>query len=64
MSRTPNQAANVDPDMRLLRDEELDVVMGGVSAGYGSLATRTNVLPFMAVSDPALELVGVTDLSR
>jgi hypothetical protein len=64
MSRAPNQVANVDPDMRLLRDDELDVVMGGVSAGYGSLATRINVSPFMPVGDPAWELVGVTGLPR
>jgi hypothetical protein len=60
MSSTQNCAANIDPDMRLLNDAELDVVMGGVSAGYGSLATRVNVSPFsvMPVSDPTWELVG------
>jgi hypothetical protein len=54
MSRTQNRAANIDPDMRLLSGAELDVVMGGVSAGYGSLGTRVNVSPFsiMPVSDP------------
>jgi hypothetical protein len=60
MSRTQNRAANIDPDMRLLSDAEVDVVMGGVSAGYGSLATRVNVSPFlvMPVSDPIWELLG------
>ena len=60
MSRTQNRAANIDPDMRLLSDAELDVVMGGVSAGYASLGTRVNASPFsvMPVSDPTWELVG------
>jgi hypothetical protein len=60
MSRTQNRAANIDPDMRLLSDAEVDVVMGGVSAGYGSLATRVNVSPLsvMPVSNPTWELVG------
>jgi hypothetical protein len=60
MSRTQNRAVNIDPDMRLLSDAELDVVMGGVSAGYGGLATRVNASPFsvMPVSDPTWELVG------
>jgi hypothetical protein len=60
MSRTQDRAVNIDPDMRLLSDAELDVVMGGVSAGYGSLATRVNVSPFsvMPVSNPTWELAG------
>jgi hypothetical protein len=33
MNTTHKVISDVDPDMRLLQDEELDVVIGGVSGG-------------------------------
>jgi hypothetical protein len=33
MSTMRKMASDVDPDMRLLQDDELDVVIGGVSGG-------------------------------
>ncbi len=33
MSTMPTMTSDLDPDMRLLHGEELDVVIGGVSGG-------------------------------
>jgi hypothetical protein len=58
-----NLTPNADSEMRKLRDEELDAVIGGeVSPGYGPLGTRINISPFSAMPllDPMWEIVGRT----
>jgi hypothetical protein len=54
---------DVERGMRMLRDDELDAVIGGaVSPGYGPLGTRINISPFSAnpLLDPMWEIVGRT----
>jgi hypothetical protein len=57
MRKNQNFSSGIDPDMRLLCDEELDAVIGGASAGYAGCVSGIDTSPLLR--GPIWDLVGL-----